>query len=98
MIYGVYAIKDEKVGFKPLFANLDDKEVVVSFKRLVKSGAYGDATPDLSLYQLGTYDSDTAHICCSLIDEKCVDPMLIITAKEILEEKDLENGKQDQSI
>lgn len=86
MIFGVYALKDEKVDFKQPFFSANEKEVGVQFERLCNDSACPFPVEDTNLYYLGIFDSDSGK----LDSEK--QPVLLKKGKECLK-KEKKNGK-----
>lgn len=64
MIYGIYAIKDVKVGFMQPFIQVNDGVAVREFRNIVNSSnsVVSANYTDMELYQLGTYNQDTGLI------------------------------------
>lgn len=64
MKYGIFALKDKKVGFMNPFVQLNDEVA----ERTVKVGAMSDdamthnCPEDFELWKLGTYNSETGEI------------------------------------
>lgn len=66
MIYGVYAVRDVKMGFaQPLLDN-NDETAIRNFSSQCKSAQMNPtlfyAPEDFSLYKIGEYDTDTAKL------------------------------------
>ena len=64
MIYGIYAIKDVKVGFMQPFMQVNDGVAVREFRNIVNSHNNLVSTnyTDMELYKLGEYSLDTGLI------------------------------------
>lgn len=64
MIYGVYAIKDEKVGFLQVMQDTNDDTALRNFSFAMNrpEQLYASNKQDFSLYKLGTFDTLTAEI------------------------------------
>lgn len=64
MKYGIYAIKDVKVGFMQPFIQVNDGVAVREFRNIVNSSnsVVSANYTDMELYQLGTYNQDTGLI------------------------------------
>lgn len=64
MKYGIYAIKDVKVGFMQPFIQVNDGVAVREFRNIVNSSnsVVSANYTDMELYQLGSYCQDTGLI------------------------------------
>lgn len=64
MIYGLYAIKDTKVGFMQPFIQVNDDVAVREFRNIVNSSnsLVSANYTDMELYQLGSYNQDTGLV------------------------------------
>lgn len=64
MIYGIYAIKDTKVGFMQPFIQVNDAVAVREFTNIVNSGnsVVSANYTDMELYRIGSYNQDTGLI------------------------------------
>ena len=64
MIYGVYAIKDEKVGYLQLMQDSNDFTAVRNFKFAISrpESLYSANRTDFKLYKFGTFDSERGEI------------------------------------
>lgn len=64
MNYGIYAIKDVKVGFMQPFIQVNDAVAVREFRNIVNthSSMVSANHTDMELYKLGTYNQDTGSI------------------------------------
>ena len=60
MIYGVYAIKDEKVGYLQLMQDSNDFTASRNFKYAISrpESLYFANRTDFKLYKFGTFDSE----------------------------------------
>lgn len=63
MIYGLYVMKDEKVGFMQVQQDLNDYTAERNFKYALsqKNTLYDYASSDFSLWKVGTFDSVTGE-------------------------------------
>lgn len=64
MIYGIYAIKDEKVGFLQLMQDNNDYTAIRNFKFAINrpESLYSANKSDFKLYKFGNFDSDTGEM------------------------------------
>ena len=64
MNYGIYAIKDTKVGFMQPFIQVNDAVAVREFTNIVNSGSSVVSAnySDMELYKLGSYNQDNGAI------------------------------------
>lgn len=64
MIYGLYAMRDVKVGFMQPSIEVNDMAAIRNFQHAVthSDGLLSSFAKDFSLYKIGTYDSDSAAV------------------------------------
>jgi hypothetical protein len=64
MIYGIYAIKDEKVGFLQVMQDTNDDTALRNFSFAMNrpEQLYASNKQDFALYKLGSFDTLTAEI------------------------------------
>ena len=64
MTYGLYVIKDEKVGFLQVMQDTNDETALRNFNYAISKpdSLYNHSRSDFSLYKLGVFDSLTAEI------------------------------------
>ena len=64
MIYGIYAMRDEKVGFLAPALDATDASAMRSFADAIsnRDSLPGLHPADFSLYRVGYYDTDSGHI------------------------------------
>ena len=64
MKYGIYVIRDIKVGYMSLTLDMNDQSAMRNFEHAMsKSDSLMNSHPhDFSLYCLGMYDSDTGEV------------------------------------
>nr|DAW56678.1 MAG TPA: DNA binding protein [Microviridae sp.] len=64
MIYGLYCMKDEKVGYLTVTQDVNDYSAMRNFKYSIsKSDSFASFSKnDFKLYKLGTFDNSTAEI------------------------------------
>lgn len=64
MKFGVYAIRDVKVGFQSITVQPNDPVAARSFESTVinSDSILFTHAADFALYRIGTWDSDTGHI------------------------------------
>lgn len=64
MIYGIFAIKDVKVGFMQPFIQVNDAVALREFTNIVNSGSSVVSAnyTDMELYRIGSYNQDTGLI------------------------------------
>ena len=81
MIYGLYAIKDEKIGFLQVMQDTNDNTALRNFQFAMtrKDTMYNGFKHDFKLYKVGEFDSVSGVI-------HAADPMLISSADQFVEE------------
>lgn len=67
MIYGIYAIKDEKVGFLQVMQDSNDMTALRNFEFAVtaRNDIYSQFSSDFKLYKLGSFDNLTGELVVS---------------------------------
>ena len=63
MIYGLYCIRDDKVGFLPPAVDLNDASAMRNFIEVMDSAEFVKHRHDLSLYRIGEYDTSSGLVC-----------------------------------
>lgn len=66
MIINLYSMKDELVGFNPPVKFDNDQVAIRSFMELMKTEDYKGIRKDLSLYRLGSFDTDSGSFVSEL--------------------------------
>ena len=81
MIYGLYAIKDEKIGFLQVMQDNNDLTALRNFQHAMtrKDTMYNDFKQDFKLYKVGEFDSVDGCI------SSC-DPHLLVSADQFVDE------------
>lgn len=64
MQYGLYVLKDEKVGFLQVMQDTNDESALRNFAYAINqpNTLHAFAKSDFNLYKLGVFDSNTAEI------------------------------------
>lgn len=64
MRYGIYAMRDDKVGFLAPAIDASDASAMRSFGDAISDpdGLPGLHPADFSLYRIGEYDTDSGHV------------------------------------
>lgn len=64
MIYGLYVIKDEKVGFMQIMQDINDMTALRNFEfaMTARDDIYSHFDSDFKLYKLGTFDNLTGEL------------------------------------
>lgn len=66
MIFNLYSLKDELVGFNAPVRFDNDQVAIRSFIELMKTDEYKGIRKDLSLYRLGSFDTDSGSFVSEL--------------------------------
>ena len=66
MIINLYSMKDELVGFNPPVKFDNDQVAIRSFIELMKTDDYKGIRKDLSLYKLGSFDTNSGSFIAEL--------------------------------
>lgn len=66
MIYNLYSLKDELVGFNAPVRFDNDQVAIRSFMELMKTDDYKGIKKDLSLYKIGSFDTDSGSFITEL--------------------------------
>ncbi len=79
MVYGMYAICDEKTGFMSPTCDMNDNSAIRNFRNAMSrsDSLFAFAPADFRLYCIGSYDTDTGM----LIGQ---DPKLIFDGKQVI--------------
>lgn len=84
MIYGVYVIRDVKMGFTSPMLDSNDETAMRNFITQVKNANLNPTLffnkKDFSLYKLGEYDTDNAHYTLSET------PQILMEATDVKDE------------
>lgn len=64
MIYGVYAYRDNKTSFGPIWHDYNDESAKRGFSMMMSKidSIIGFAPADFDLFKIGTFDSDTGRL------------------------------------
>lgn len=64
MIYGIYALRDDKTGWLTPHVDVNDGSAIRNFKQAIsnKDSTMNFAPGDFGLYKLGEYDSEKGTI------------------------------------
>lgn len=62
MKYGLYCIRDDKVGFLPPAVDYNDASAMRSFLEVMDGGDFAKHRRDLSFYRIGEFDSLSGHV------------------------------------
>lgn len=83
MTFGVYAIRDVKVGFQSISVQPNDATAVRGFESTVlqSDSVLFTHSEDFALYKLGEFDADTGHVAGLEL------PVLLIEASACLRKK-----------
>lgn len=81
MIYGLYAIKDEKIGFLQVMQDTNDNTALRNFQFAMtrKDTMYNGFKQDFKLYKIGEFDSVSGVI-------HAFDPVLLASADQFVDE------------
>ena len=73
MKYGIYAIRDSKIGFLPLTVDINDASAMRNFEHasMQESSLFFSHRADYDLCRLGSYDTDTGEIDLSPLSVIC---------------------------
>lgn len=66
MKYGLYSIRDDKVGFLYPACDYNDASAMRNFTEVINDGDFSKHRGDLSLYRIGEFDSLSG--CVSALD------------------------------
>lgn len=62
MKYGLYCIRDDKVGFLAPAVDYNDASAMRNFREVINDGDFAKHRHDLSLYRVGEFDSLSGYI------------------------------------
>lgn len=86
MIYGVYVIRDVKMGFTQPMLDSNDGTAVRNFETQVKNAQYNPTLffnrNDFSLYKLGTFNTENAKYELNDLPELLIEAVDVKVEKE----------------
>ena len=63
MKYGLYCIRDDKVGFLAPAVDYNDASAMRNFREVINDGDFAKHRHDLSLYRVGEFDTLSGIVC-----------------------------------
>lgn len=63
MKYGLYSIRDDKVGFLAPAIDYNDASAMRNFREVINDGDFSKHRHDLSLYRVGEFDTLSGTVC-----------------------------------
>lgn len=63
MKYGLYCIRDDKVGFLAPAVDYNDASAMRNFREVINDGDFAKHRHDLSFYRVGEFDTLSGSVC-----------------------------------